>query len=56
MIPYLLISLVPLGYGVLYLVHSVRHKRRAQAVSIGALLLFGLAASSLLLWEYLKMP
>ena len=49
-------QLLPLGYGVLYFIHSVRRKRRGQAAAILALLLVLLAASCLLLWEYFRLP
>lgn len=56
MVLYLLLSILPLGYGVLYLIHSIRTKRRGQAASIAALLLFDSALSAVLLWEYLALP
>ncbi len=48
--------LLPLGYGGLYLYHSVRKSRRGQAAAIGALLLLCTAAAALLLWEFYRMP
>ncbi len=49
-------QLLPLGYGILYLLHSVRKRRRGQAIACGALLLILLAILSVLLWEFLTMP
>lgn len=56
MIPYLLVAIVPSVYSAFYFIHSVRHKRRSQAVSIGVLMLISLAVLSVLMWEYLAMP
>lgn len=56
MILYLLLSLFPVGYGVMYLIHSIRKRRRGQAVSIMALLLLDSALSTVLIWEYLVLP
>ena len=50
------IQLVPVGYAVLYLKHSLKKRRRGQAAAIAALLLFDLLACALLLWEFLSMP
>lgn len=49
-------ELLPLGFGLLYLCHSVRRKRRGQAIAIGVLLLVMLAALAVLLWEFYSMP
>lgn len=47
---------LPIAYGVLYLRHSVRKRRRGQAVAFGALLLCLLASAAILLWEFLASP
>ena len=49
-------QLVPLAYGLLYLVHSFRQRRREQGIAILTLLLILAAALSVLLWEYLSAP
>ncbi len=49
-------QLLPVGYGILYLRHSIRKRRKGQAIAITVLLMLELAISALLLWEYLAMP
>jgi hypothetical protein len=49
-------QLVPLGYGIAYLVHSAAKRRKGQAAAIAALLLIQIAAAGILLWEYLNEP
>ncbi len=49
-------QLVPMAYGILYLVHSFRTRRRGQAFATLALLLSLLAALSVLAWEFLAAP
>ena len=49
-------QLLPFGYGILYFRHSIRKRRKGQAIAIGALLTLELAVSVILLWEYLAMP
>lgn len=53
---FLTLLLIPIGYAVLYVAHSVRQVRRGQALAVGALVLLNLGASALLLWEFLKLP
>ena len=48
--------LLPVGYGILYLRHSIRKRRKGQAIAIGALLTLELAVSALLLWEFFALP
>lgn len=48
--------LLPIGYGGLYLAHSIRTKRRGQALSVGALLLVCASAEAVLLWEFFALP
>ncbi len=48
--------LLPLGYGGLYLYHSVKKRRHGQAAAIGVLLLSCATAAALLLWEFYRMP
>ena len=49
-------QLLPLGYGILYLVHSAQNRRWGQTAACGVLLLILIAVLSVLLWEYLSMP
>ena len=49
-------QLIPMAYGILYLVHSFRTRRRGQAFATLALLLSLLAALSVLAWEFLAAP
>ena len=49
-------QLLPLGYGILYLWHSVRQRRRGQAGACGVLLVVQIAVLAVLLWEFLSMP
>ena len=56
MILYFGIQLVPVVYGLLYLVHSFRRRRRGQGIATLALLLVLAALLSVLLWEYLAVP
>lgn len=49
-------QLFPIGYGLLYLFHSIRKKRGGQAIAIGALLMLELSACIVLLWEFLATP
>ena len=49
-------QMIPIAYGVLYLVHSVRKRRTGQGIATGVLLLLLLLALSVLLWEYLAAP
>ena len=56
MILFLGMQLVPLAYGILSLRHSVKRKKRGQAVAFGTLLLLSTAATAALLWEFLAMP
>lgn len=49
-------QLLPVGYAILYLRHSVRKRRRGQALAIGVLLLLELSACAVLLWEFCFMP
>ena len=52
----LAIALLPVGYGSLYLLFSIKQKRFAQAAAIAVpmLLLSGMLA--VLLWEFLHLP
>ena len=52
MIRFLLLFLPPVGYCVLYIAHSVRHKRFRQAAAVSAPLAVLLALFALLLAEY----
>jgi len=45
-----------LGYGILYLVHSLKKKRHSQAATVSVLLLLQMFACGVLLWEYMQMP
>ena len=56
MILYIGMLLLPLGYGALYLYHSIRRRRIGQAIAVGALLLLCASAGSVLLWEFHTMP
>jgi hypothetical protein len=49
-------QLVPLAYGILYLVHSFRKRRRGQGIAALSLLLVLLASLSVLMWEFLTLP
>lgn len=49
-------QLIPVVYGVLYLVHSFKRKRRGQGIAALSLLLVLLASLSVLLWEYFAVP
>lgn len=49
-------QLIPLGYGILYLIHSVKKRRTGQAVAMLVLLLVLLASFTVLLWEFFAMP
>lgn len=49
-------QLIPVVYGVLYLVHSFKRKRREQGIAALSLLLVLLASLSVLLWEYFAVP
>ena len=49
-------QLLPLAFGALYISHSVRNGRRAQAAAIAALLLVLTAVLGTLLWEFCTMP
>ena len=49
-------QLLPLGYGILYLFHSAKKRRRGQAAACGALLFVQIAVLAVLLWEFLSMP
>ena len=49
-------QLLPIGYGFLYLFHSIRKRRRGQTAAICALLVLELSACAVLLWEFLSMP
>ena len=53
---FVMMELVPVVYGFLYLVHSVRKRRRGQGIAIGILLLILIASLGTLLWEYLAVP
>lgn len=48
--------LLPLGYGGLYLAHSIQSKRRGQAAAIALLLLLCASAAAVLLWEFFTLP
>ena len=56
MILFLGMQLLPVGYAIFYLRHSIRKRRRGQAFAIGVLLLFELFACAVLLWEFFFMP
>lgn len=56
MLWFLLLLLIPIGYSLLYLGHSVKTKRRAQAIAVGTLVLLNLGATALLLWEFIALP
>jgi len=49
-------QLIPMTYGILYLVHSFRMRRRGQALATLALFLLLLASLSVLAWEFLAAP
>ena len=49
-------QLMPLIYGILYVVHSVRKRRWGQGIAICVLLLLFCASLSVLLWEFLTIP
>ena len=50
------VQLAPLLYGVAYLVHSFRNRRRGQGIATGVLLLVLSASLSVLLWEFFAVP
>jgi hypothetical protein len=52
----LAISLLPVSYGGLYLMYSIRHKRFAQAAAIAVPMLLLLGMLAVLLWEFLRLP
>ena len=56
MLWFLLLLLIPIAYAGLYVLHSVRTKRRNQAFAVGSLLMLNLAAAALLVWEFVKLP
>jgi len=56
MLWFLLLLLIPIAYAGLYVLHSVRKKRRKQALAVGSLLMLNLAAAALLLWEFVALP
>ena len=56
MILYFGMQLLPLGFGVLYFLHSIRKSRRGQAAAILSLLIVELGLTGLLVWEYLVLP
>ena len=49
-------QLLPIGYGFLYLFHSIRKRRGGQAAAIAVLLALELSVCAVLLWEFLAMP
>lgn len=49
-------QLVPLAYGLLYLIHSFKKHRTGQAIAALFLLVILLASLSILLWEFLAVP
>ena len=49
-------QLLPVGYEILYLRHSIQKRRKGQAIATGVLLTLDLLISALFLWEYLAMP
>lgn len=55
-IPFFGMQLIPLAYGLLYLVHSFRTRRRGQVIAIAVLLLLLLSSLTVLLWEFLAAP
>ena len=56
MILFLSMQLVPLAYASLYLIHSIRKRRKAQGVAILVLMLLLLASIAVLLWEFFAVP
>lgn len=56
MVLYFGMQLIPIAFGVLYLVHSFKRKRRGQGIAALSLLLVLLASLSVLLWEYFAVP
>ncbi len=50
------LSLLPVGYGGLYLLFSIRNRRPAQAVAVAVPILLLLAVLGVLLWEFLRLP
>ena len=56
MLAWIAMELAPLLYGAAYLLHSIRKRRYAQALSIGVLLLLAFGALGLLLWEFFAVP
>jgi hypothetical protein len=56
MIWFLGLELLPVGYCILYLRHSIRQKRYAQTAAVAALILPMLTALALLLWEFFALP
>lgn len=56
MLWFLLLLLISIAYAGLYVLHSVRKKRRKQALAVGSLLMLNLAAAALLLWEFVALP
>lgn len=49
-------QLIPLTYGMLYVIHSFKTKRRGQGIAAGVLLFVLAAALAVLLWEFLAVP
>ena len=49
-------ELVPLLYGIAYLVHSIRKRRWKQTTAVGVLLLLSLGTVGILLWEFFAVP
>lgn len=56
MIRFFLLMLLPLGYCIAYIVHSIRNRHAAQAAAVAVLLLLLCAVLALLLWEFLTLP
>ena len=56
MVEFLLLLLLPAGYGGLYILHSVRKRRVRQAIAAAVPLLLLLGLIALLCFEYLSIP
>ena len=56
MVGFLLLLLLPAGYGGLYILHSFRTRRVRQAIAAAAPLLLLLGLIALLCFEYLSIP
>ena len=56
MIWFFMMQIPSVGYCAAYMIHSVKARRYRQGAAVGILTGIGLAASALLLWEFLAVP